>query len=77
LRTRLSDAAYRGRLRAKTGWIERVSSLSGYCQTRSGEVLAFAMLFNGYTGRNQQVKAIQDAIVELLIDLSPEPEQDQ
>ena len=73
LRNRLGEPEARGRVRAKTGYISKVSSLSGYCQTRQGEILSFSMLFNGYSGRNQYVKPIQDSIARLLIDLAPPP----
>lgn len=39
-------AAYR-RCRAKTGTIEGVSALSGYCFNRSGRTIAFSILMNG------------------------------
>jgi len=39
-------AAYR-RCRTKTGTIEGVSALSGYCFNRSGRVMAFSVLMNG------------------------------
>ncbi|MFH0946113.1 MAG: D-alanyl-D-alanine carboxypeptidase/D-alanyl-D-alanine-endopeptidase [Planctomycetota bacterium] len=77
LKNRLQEPEIKGRVRAKTGYVSAVSSLSGYCQTRQGEILSFSMLFNGYSGRNQYVKPIQDSIARLLIDLeapSREPE---
>jgi D-alanyl-D-alanine carboxypeptidase/D-alanyl-D-alanine-endopeptidase (penicillin-binding protein 4) len=39
-------AAYR-RCRTKTGTIEAVSALSGYCFNKSGRVMAFSILMNG------------------------------
>lgn len=71
LRNRLKERAYRGRARAKTGYIAKVSSLTGLCQTDHGEVLAFSILVNGYRGLNAGIKPIQDDIVRLLIDLEP------
>ncbi len=69
LQRRLEDEAYRGRVRAKSGYIAAVSALSGYAQADHGEVLCFSILFNGYSGRNAEMKRIQDAIVMLLVDL--------
>lgn len=69
LENRFKGDAYRGRVRGKTGYISGVSSLSGFAQADGGEVLAFSIVMNGYTGGS--VKPIQDAIAELLVDLEP------
>lgn len=47
LKTRLRGTAAHGNLRAKTGTTNEVASLGGYVTTRSGEPLAFAMIYNG------------------------------
>lgn len=70
LQNRLTEPAYQGRARAKTGFIERVSALSGYAETGAGEVLAFAILMNDFDGWNSTMKSIQDGIVRLLCDLA-------
>ncbi len=70
LEHRLSDAAYRGRVRAKTGYIASVSALSGFAQTDHGEVLAFAIVFNGFSGPNRTMKSLMDRICRLLVDLA-------
>lgn len=36
-----------GNLRAKTGYIRRVRTLSGYVHARNGELIAFSFLYNG------------------------------
>jgi D-alanyl-D-alanine carboxypeptidase/D-alanyl-D-alanine-endopeptidase (penicillin-binding protein 4) len=67
---RLTDAPYRGAMRAKTGFIKGVSSLSGYLVARTGRVLAFSILANGLRpGDNAQIKAIQDDLCRQLIEL--------
>ncbi|MHC4942445.1 MAG: D-alanyl-D-alanine carboxypeptidase/D-alanyl-D-alanine endopeptidase [Planctomycetota bacterium] len=65
---RLTGHPYRSRVRGKTGWIREVSALSGYAQSLSGEVFAFSILFNGYKGRNAEMKSVQDAICRVMVD---------
>jgi D-alanyl-D-alanine carboxypeptidase/D-alanyl-D-alanine-endopeptidase (penicillin-binding protein 4) len=55
-----SDAV--GRLRAKTGTLENVTSLSGYVQTMGGERLAFSVIVNDYPGRYAAVVRAVDAL---------------
>lgn len=69
LRKRLSEPHYRGRVRGKTGYVTRVSSVSGYAQADHGEVLAFSILMNGFKGWSGHVRAVQDDILRLLVDL--------
>lgn len=67
---RLTAAPYRGAVRAKTGYISRVSCLSGYVRSRTGRTYAFSILVNGYRPKqtNKQMKAIQDSICRALVD---------
>ncbi len=51
-----------GRLRAKTGTLENVSSLSGYVQAVGGERFAFAILVNDFPGRVAPVVGGLDAL---------------
>lgn len=55
-------------LRAKTGTMTGVSALSGYIQTKDGEVLAFSILSNGKTSR--KVYAVEEEICTHLANLS-------
>lgn len=65
---RLTEGNYNKRVRAKTGWIREVSALTGFIQATSGEVYSFSILFNGYKGRNSEMKKIQDNICRAVID---------
>ena len=47
LATRMRSGAARRRCRAKTGTISGVSTLSGYCRARSGDLYVFSFLMNG------------------------------
>ena len=47
LHDRMRRGAARGRCRAKTGTINGVSTLSGYCRSRGGDTLVFSFLMNG------------------------------
>lgn len=49
-------------LRAKTGSISGVSTLSGYVTTRDGEMLAFSILMQHFLGGNRRYREIQDSI---------------
>lgn len=55
-----TDAA--GRLRAKTGTLENVASLSGYVQSVGGERFAFAIVANDFPARPSQVVSAIDAM---------------
>src|SRR4051812_21371004 len=46
LHDRMRHGAARGRCHAKTGTLSNVSALSGYCQSRSGDMVVFSILMN-------------------------------
>ncbi|MBI4722663.1 MAG: D-alanyl-D-alanine carboxypeptidase/D-alanyl-D-alanine-endopeptidase [Candidatus Stahlbacteria bacterium] len=55
------------KVRAKTGTMLNVSSLSGYITTNTNNLVAFSIIMNNYTCPPNVIKALQDKIVELII----------
>ncbi|MDG2149454.1 MAG: D-alanyl-D-alanine carboxypeptidase/D-alanyl-D-alanine-endopeptidase [Planctomycetota bacterium] len=70
LRDRLTQPPYLGSVRAKSGYIQGVSALSGYASTSSGRLLAFSILINDVPKgvSNRLMKAVQDDICRDLVD---------
>jgi len=66
LRNRMKGTAAEGNLRAKTGTLSSVASLSGYVTTATGEHLAFSMMLNNYPDANAVRRESIDAIAILL-----------
>jgi len=58
-----------GNVRAKTGYVDRARSLSGYVTTADGTALVFSFLCNNWTTSVHEVERVQDAIAERLADL--------
>jgi serine-type D-Ala-D-Ala carboxypeptidase/endopeptidase (penicillin-binding protein 4) len=59
-----------GNVHAKTGTLNGVSCLSGYVQTRDGEMLVFSMLMQNYITSTKYYQQIQDRIATLLAGFS-------
>jgi len=62
LRRRMRGGPARRRCRAKTGTISGVSTLSGYCRARSGQVYAFSLLMNGVSAPG--ARRLQDRMAQ-------------
>ncbi|MGC4043640.1 MAG: D-alanyl-D-alanine carboxypeptidase/D-alanyl-D-alanine-endopeptidase [Armatimonas sp.] len=82
LSRRFQKTAAEGNVRAKTGTILGVSSLSGYVTTKAGEKLVFSILMNHFDRASGAAVArqVQDSIVLALMDtpraavtLAPDP----
>lgn len=66
LRRRFTGTPLEGRVRAKTGSISRVNTLSGYVERADGEVLIFSIQANHHTlGSSRMIPAIDSVVVEL------------
>jgi D-alanyl-D-alanine carboxypeptidase/D-alanyl-D-alanine-endopeptidase (penicillin-binding protein 4) len=66
IRNRMTGTPAENNLRAKTGTIEFVRSLSGYVSTATDDLLVFALLTNHFTVPVSEVTQLQDAIGVLL-----------
>lgn len=63
---RFRSGPARANVRAKTGTVSNVSSLSGFVTTAGGSTLAFAIMSNHFTTASSRSRAVQDRIVEAL-----------
>ena len=70
LRTRMKGTPAEGNLRAKTGSLSSVASLSGYVTTAAGEHLVFSMMLNNYPDAAAVRRDSIDAIAVLLAGFS-------
>jgi D-alanyl-D-alanine carboxypeptidase/D-alanyl-D-alanine-endopeptidase (penicillin-binding protein 4) len=66
---RMKGTPAQGNLRAKTGTLEGVSSLSGYVTTADGEELAFSILMQHFPQRAREYRRVQDRIGAFLAGL--------
>ena len=58
----MQNTPAQGNLRAKTGTLSMVRSLSGYVTTADGRLLEFSMLCNNWTTQQAAVDKVQDSI---------------
>jgi D-alanyl-D-alanine carboxypeptidase/D-alanyl-D-alanine-endopeptidase (penicillin-binding protein 4) len=70
LKTRFQGTPAAGRILAKTGSMESVSTLSGYAQTIHGAHLAFSLMVNNETGSQQEVREVLDQLCLWIIELA-------
>lgn len=68
LRSRFQGQVRAGRVRAKTGTMRGISGLAGYVERERGEPLAFVIMMQNFKGEAAAYRAVQDAIVTLLLD---------
>ena len=66
LRDRFVNAAGAGRVRAKTGSLTGISSLSGFVATAPGAEVTFSMIANGGTSETA-LERLEDAVANQLV----------
>ena len=69
LERRMRGTAAQGRVQAKTGFVDKARSLSGYVTTAGGATLIFSMMSNNWTTPVRSVERVQDAIAVRLAQL--------
>jgi D-alanyl-D-alanine carboxypeptidase/D-alanyl-D-alanine-endopeptidase (penicillin-binding protein 4) len=65
LKKRMLKTPAKGRVRAKTGTLEGISSLAGYCPTAEGHMLAFCIINQGVM-KNTDGREFQDKLCTIL-----------
>jgi serine-type D-Ala-D-Ala carboxypeptidase/endopeptidase (penicillin-binding protein 4) len=68
LRSRMLNTAAANNVKAKTGSLTGVSSLSGYVTTKDGQKLVFSIIVNNYLGSSSTITKIEDQIAITLAD---------
>lgn len=71
LKKRMAGTPAENNVRAKTGYVSRVSTISGYVTTKGGEPLVFSIMMNNHLCSNREAVAVQDRILEYLSNLEP------
>jgi D-alanyl-D-alanine carboxypeptidase/D-alanyl-D-alanine-endopeptidase (penicillin-binding protein 4) len=66
---RMRGTAAAGNVHAKTGFVDKARSLSGYVTTADGRVLLFSLLCNNWTTSSREVDQVADAIAVRLASL--------
>ncbi|RLL41819.1 D-alanyl-D-alanine carboxypeptidase/D-alanyl-D-alanine-endopeptidase [Oceanobacillus piezotolerans] len=67
LRNRMATGTGLEQVKAKTGTLSGVLTLSGYATTKEGETLIFSILNNNYLTDQYEIAAIQDEIISVII----------
>ncbi len=69
LQRRLKDSVVLGKIRAKTGTMVGVSSLSGYVFTNKKHLLSFVIIVNGFSDSVRRYTQLEDDICRKLVQL--------
>ncbi|MEJ2634378.1 MAG: D-alanyl-D-alanine carboxypeptidase/D-alanyl-D-alanine-endopeptidase [Calditrichia bacterium] len=73
LEKRMRNGPADEKVRAKTGSLRGVSSLSGYATTADGELVAFSMIMADFVKPASQIRKLQDRICDLITAFSRKP----
>lgn len=73
LKKRMQDSTATEKLRAKTGSLSDVSSLSGYTTTADGENIAFSIIMEHFIVPASKIRKIQNQIGEVVSNFSRQP----
>lgn len=68
LKHRMAAPGFRGKVKAKTGTMANVTSLSGYVYTKKNNVLAFSIIINGVPGKTRKYQDLEDRICQFLVE---------
>jgi len=68
LHARFAGTAAAGRILAKTGTLSHVAALSGYARRGNGQMLAFSILVNNYTGPAADLRTAIDHVCALMLE---------
>lgn len=66
IRNRMKGTPAEGNVHAKTGFLDKARSLSGYVTTADGRLLLFSLLANNWTTPTRAVERVQDEIAARL-----------
>ena len=69
VKNRLDDTPAERRIRAKTGTLNGVDTLSGYAFSLAGDIIAFSILMNGNRCSHWRMRRLQDRITLDLVRL--------
>jgi len=66
LEKRMRNTLTKGNVKAKTGTLNGVATLSGFVTAANGDLIAFSIFIQNYTAKNSIARKFQDKICELL-----------
>jgi D-alanyl-D-alanine carboxypeptidase/D-alanyl-D-alanine-endopeptidase (penicillin-binding protein 4) len=75
LQRRFKGTDVAGRMRAKTGTIDGVSTLAGYVKTKGGQMLLFFMGMNGSKRKTGLFRRVQETLGQILVRHQRRPNQ--